>query len=86
MGAAMEMAERGAPAVPFLEDKLSHAEDDKAVRDITLILKFMQASKSYDVKSDRHLMEMLVTRVSQMKGSNCRTDCQQLIKRIREKE
>jgi hypothetical protein len=60
MDLAEPIAERGAAAVPFLLDRLREAGNDvTAIRDILLIFETMAASGSYDVKSNKLVMDAL---------------------------
>jgi hypothetical protein len=62
------LAEKGAEAIPFLTEQLKSSTDDLAVRDIMYILEDMLRLKTYDVKADTALLNILDGRISTMKS------------------
>jgi hypothetical protein len=77
------IAERGAEAVPFLRSKLSARTDDLTVRDILSIFESMQASKSFNVKSETSLMKMLTSKVLHIENREWKIVCLEILERIK---
>lgn len=77
------IAERGAQAVPFLKKELRATEDFVTLRDILIILETMQTTHTYDVKDDRELMKILVTRDANVHDPENQKFCEEMILRIR---
>lgn len=67
---AAPIAEKGAAVIPFLTEQLKSEKDDLAVRDVLYLLERMQWMKTYDVRKDTSLMQLLDTRVSAIKNKN----------------
>lgn len=81
-GFAKPIAERGQTAVPFLLEKLNPQADDITVRDVLSLFEAMGSMKSYDVKSDAHVMDTLRSRVSTMKDPGWKAVCSKILGRI----
>ena len=79
---AKPIAERGQAAVPFLLEQLNPHADDITVRDVLSLFEAMGAIKSYDVKSDAHVMDTLRSRVSAMKDPEWKAVCSKILGRI----
>ena len=77
------IAERGAAAVPFLVEQLKSRTDDLTVRDILLIFETMARLKSYDVKGDAALMNLLASKVAGVKHKEWRSVCFEMLQRIK---
>ena len=82
MGLARPIAEKGKTVIPFLLGKLSPQPDDVTVRDVLVVFETMSAIKSYDVKSDRVVMDALRSSVSAMKDEGWRKVGSQMLQRI----
>jgi hypothetical protein len=82
MELANPIAEKGRTVVPFLFGKLTPQADDITVRDVVLVFETMSSTKSYDVKSDELVMNILGSRVSTMKNAGWKTSSSQMLQRI----
>ena len=80
---ALPIAERGAAAVPFLLDQLEADRTDKATDQILIVFFRMQLLKTYDVKADASLMNVLSTRVQRIKDEESRRISSATLQRIR---
>jgi len=67
MHLATPFAAEGAAIVPLLRQKLSQARDDVTIRDIVRVLTQMQVQKTYDVRGDRQLMELMNSSIAGMR-------------------
>jgi hypothetical protein len=83
MDLADPIAERGARAVPFLVRHLNSETDDLTVRDILLIFQTMAKSKSYDVNNDVALMDLLASKITQMKRKEWQSICFEMLENIK---
>jgi hypothetical protein len=76
------IAERGKEAVPFLLDRLAEDSSDLAIRDSIQIFKRMSLLRTYPVKEDKDLMDVLTQKVRGMKDDGWRTVCLRMLKVI----
>lgn len=81
-GLGKPIAERGQAAVSFLLEQLNAHADDRTVRDVLSLFEAMESIKSYDVKSDAHVMDTLRSRVSAMKDQGWKAECSKMLSRI----
>jgi len=81
---AEPIAEKGPAAVPFLLEKLNTNADDITVRDILFIFERMAQSKSYDVKSDATLMDVLTIKINGMKDKEWKAITLRMLQRIKD--
>lgn len=72
----------GQPAVELLRSKLKEAHDDLTVRDIAKLLVTIDAMGTYDVAGDATLLELLKSRVAEMRDAGWRDTAQQLVASI----
>lgn len=82
VGLAPCFALNGASAVELLRSKLKVARDDLTVRDVTLLLTFIDTMGKYDVAGDAELMEALKSRVAQMRDAGWRDTAERLVGKI----
>jgi|ERR1700678_4335814 hypothetical protein len=82
MGLAKPIAEKGKTVIPFLLEKLRPQPDDITVRDVLTVFETMNTIRSYDVKSDRVVMDALRSSVSAMKDEGWRNVASQKLQRI----
>ena len=82
-GLAKPIAERGAAAIPFLQEQLNAQSDDTTVRDLLLIFQERTFLTSYHVKGDSVLMSTLDMRVAAMKDTEWRNVCSKMLRSIK---
>lgn len=75
-------AEKGRSAVPFLKKKLIETRNDSSIRDIIYVFSWMQLLKTYDVKTDKVLLELMNMRASEIRNQFWRTHTQSYIEEI----
>ena len=80
---ATPIAERGAAAIPFLTKQLKSSDDDLAVRDILWVLWTMLRLKTYDVRQDREVMDLLERRIRGMKSQYWQGSARERLEQIR---
>jgi hypothetical protein len=77
------IAERGADAVPFLVRQLNSQPNDLTVMDVLLIFKTMASSKSYDVKGDSVLMDLLASKIAGMESQKWQSVCSRMFEHLK---
>lgn len=80
---AAPFASEGKPAALFLEQKLSAASSPSSIRDILNVYAEMQRQKTYDVKSNASLIQLLDTKISTIADSYWRDHCQGILNTIK---
>jgi hypothetical protein len=86
MELAKPIAERGKTAIPFLHAQLRGATDDQTIRDILLIFETMTRLRTYDLQSNRPLMNDVRSKVSYLKDRPWGETCRKMLRRIETSE
>lgn len=80
---AEPIAERGKAAIPFLTEQLRSDKDDLTVRDILYVLEQMLQMKTFDLRQDASLMEILQSRVLAIKNQNVQHSSREILAEIK---
>lgn len=79
---ATAFAEKGAPAIFFLADKLRASSDDRTTRDIIVVFAEAQRGDFYDVAGDQALMSLLRNKARSMRDRHLRVSVHEMIDAI----
>jgi len=78
--------DRGATAVPFMLHQMETASDDIAIRDNMLVFEWMAITNSYDVRNDKHAMELLESAWKRMKNPGWKNICLEMLTEIKKSD
>lgn len=79
MSLADEFARNGSIGVEFLKKRLLERNDDLTVRDIIRVFVEMTKQKTYDVKGDVELVDIIVSAINRMRDSGWRQICNYML-------
>jgi hypothetical protein len=77
---AEPLARTAPDVVPFLTDRLSQTTEDLTTRDIVLVFSLMRRLKTYDVRENPLLKQLMTERVNAMKNANWRQTTLQMLR------